>query len=36
MEELIYRQARVKKLCIHNGLKKIGQDEVVTEYGNGN
>lgn len=36
MEELIYRGARVKKLSIQNGLKKIGQDRVATEYGNGN
>lgn len=36
MEELIYRGTRVKKLSIHSGLKEIGQDGVVTEYGNGN
>lgn len=36
MEELIYRGARVKKLSIHNALKEIGQEGVVTENGSSN
>lgn len=36
MEELIYRGSRVKNLSIHDGLKEIGREGVVTECGNGN